>query len=157
MSKHEAFNVSGFYPAKDNPNVLGRFFDRKKGEDKDGKEVFGTFIEISMPLDRYSKPCIPIKCEQGNKYIERFPDAWKEFKTGHVQKIEGDSILNLDDVEQGRLINLERQGYKTIDAVAKADEATIAKIGFGYRDIHKKAVKYIAERPAIEKPKRKRK
>lgn len=143
---YKEFNSTQLYPAIDNPNVLGRFFDRKRGDKQDGTEDICTYIAIEMPLDPKTKPVIPIKSEAGNEYIKRFPKAWQEYKTGKVGEIDGTPILDLDDdvpdheKNQGRLIELSRKGYRTIEELAEADEDSIARIGFGFRDIQRRAV-----------------
>jgi ribosomal protein L37AE/L43A len=140
MAIYPEINSTKFYPAKDNRNILGRFFDRKRGEDKDGKEVFATYCEIEISGDKYTKPCNIINSE--SKEIERFPEAWKEFKTGIVEE-NGTSLLDLDAGVDGINLALWRKGYRTIEVLAECDEDSIGSFGIDYRKVHRKAVEWV--------------
>lgn len=143
MPIYPEINPTKFYPAKDNNNILGRFFDRRRGEDKDGKEVIATYCEIEIMGDKYTKPCNIISVDSPE--IKRFPEAWQEFKTGKAQELEGTSLLDLKTENEGINLMLWRKGYTTIESLVKCDEDSIASLGIGYRQVHREAVAWLKE------------
>lgn len=118
----------------------------QKGElafkDESGKQVpvWGDFIEIIVPgsVDR-------VNTQVNDQHRRRFPEQWESYQKGEEANVVGTNILEWQGVHRELGVMLRAKGFYTVEQLAQASDAAIAKIGPGGREVVAKAKAAMAD------------
>lgn len=112
-------------------NLFVRFYYNKIHE--------GDFVKINVPGDNKTEWDMPVKEE----HKKRWPDKWRAYEAEQNQfegevTLEASELFNESKVEMYRNFNI-----RTVDQLAKLNDAFQTQIGMGTRDDVRKAKSYL--------------
>ena len=155
--------MSEWFPASDDPNLMGRFVDRpivdqRKSEEK-GENVYKMVAMLELrPKGHKDIAAHRLKPHNSEELIRRFPDSWKSYQ-GEQVEMTGTPLTDLPGLSPERAAGWSIVGIRTVEDLATANDAVLNNLGFGARDHQKKAKNMLAAQEreqgeAEPKPKR---
>ena len=119
------------------PNVTGQFayYDQldiaasKEADEKRFKKIIVLWTQAS---GESPGPPQPVKPHNQQQFVERFPDAWREFN-GEEVPIDGTPLTVLKDMGESESIKFRLNGVITVEQLATLSDAQCEAIGFGLR------------------------
>lgn len=127
------------------PPAIPRFYSKPVEltfrSQQEGRPVYEDrdFVEILIPGDRRSQVHEPVTAE----HQQRWPAEWKAFQEGREAPLEGTPLTSWPPINRARAEELAYFNVRTVEQLAAIDDAKLANLGMGARELRGTAQKFL--------------